>query len=134
MELKVEPFGEEQKKEISNYVKGSLELNVLAIDPFEIEKLYPNAYKACKDYMDGKAETEVGDEIVVSVYLYSPRTVLYDFLDEKEVFINIRGQKDEWSYSVNNLNSILINKTRTLAEVDALKCAFEELEKKLTNK
>lgn len=129
-------FSEEEKEIIKKYSEQSVKDNVLSLNPFKYKDDYPKSYKKCVEYMQKKAgkEADIDDEIVVSVFAYSPRTILYEFLDGENLSININGQGSKWSYHIPEIQKEGFNEifpSRVETEQKAFEEAFASLEEKL---
>lgn len=131
---------ENQKPLVEEHVKYSIENGMPAFDGFEVKAKYPKAYEKLREYAAKKANmgTEnIDDELIIGVLLYSPRSILYDFFDTSNIFVNIqRGNVTErFEYRIDTDTSVgelsdTQSTTRTVIEVEAFEKAFEILENK----
>lgn len=122
---------EEKEKAISEYVTGAVEDNVIAFNAYKYKRLYPLAYQKCKEFMAKRARFEPGEDTILGVFMYTPRTIFYEFLDSEKLFINITGSDDEWRYEYND-EAFGGYKSRVYAEIAGFEEGFNRLNKQLT--
>lgn len=130
----VQPQGEltdsEKEEVLANYVKESIAHNVVALNHAKIKRQYPKALKALEAFITERAGQPVEEDTIVGVLLYSPRSVLYEFFDNKKIFINIAGSETDWHYTINGGYANMGYASRVLAECDAFEDAFSQLNRK----
>lgn len=129
---------EEEKEQVENYVQESIKNKVFAINGFKIKEKYPKAWEKFKQDVLNKVNPALinknsPEDIVHSALLYSARIILPEFFDQHGIFMNIRGGKEAWRYTmeigeVHNISSPP-SKTRIEAEAFGYEAAFIELEK-----
>lgn len=110
-------------------VEQALEDNLLAMNAITIKNKFPKSYNACKDYMIVKSQFPPDEETMIGVLLYTPRNLLYDFFDQKKLFINIHGSDTRWKYSWEANESSDPFTSRVFAEHNGFMEGFERLEK-----
>lgn len=122
---------EEIKNELTEEIIDESFLNFkrLYFNPLKIKILYPISFQKFTDYLKKESEgIDLSAEIINSIFLYTPR-VLYDFFDEQDIFINIHGVYNSWSYSIGpNYYDTPKYKKREEAEKVAMSEAFIILE------
>ena len=117
---------------IQEYLSSALKQGIIGFDGYKIKKTYPCAYQLIKEYMEEKSQGEMEDDIIVGVFLYSPRTILFNFFDDKKFYVNIIGKKGSWYFTIND--AVVGGFTsRVECEVEAFHAAFTSLEKTLQN-
>jgi hypothetical protein len=121
---------------LEKYVAAALEDEIVAFNSIKIKRTWPESYKELVKFMNGKTQMgEMDDETIMGVFMYSPRTVIYNFFDYKKIFVNIFGSDQHWRYTMEaNESSEEIYPNRTLCEVAAYIEAFNRLEKQLNTK
>lgn len=128
-----EDLGKEMALEM--YIKQCIEENIMCFNPITTKKNFPAAYNSCVDYMARKANIPTLEEdTVFGVFLYSPRTILYEFFDEKGIFVNVIGGGDKWSNNVENKYDgiVMTYPKRILAEIAGFTAAFKILNENLS--
>lgn len=126
VELQKAAVNEDLLREV---VEQALEDNLLALNAVTIKNKFPKSYNACKDYMIQKSQFPPDEETMIGVLLYTPRNLLYDFFDQKKLFINIHGSDTRWKYSWEANESSDPFTSRVLAEHNGFMEGFERLEK-----
>lgn len=131
---------ENQRPVVEEHVNHFINRDLPSFSAFEIKDKYPKAYEKLRQFAGEQASmgTEnIDDELLIGVLLYSPRSLLYLFFDNHNVFVNIqRGNVTEtFEYRIDTDVSIgeiseTKSKKRTPAEVAAFIKAFEILENK----
>lgn len=117
---------------LEEVIVNALEDDLLALNAITIKNRFPKSYNTCKDYMAAKSQFPPDEETMIGVLLYTPRNLLYDFFDTKDIFVNINHlSKDSWSFHLNFDNPTKGFAKRALTESAAFYKAFEELEKQL---
>lgn len=130
-----EGYSRENVEVLNDYVREATKKGMLALSGFELEKKYPKAYELFRIYAGVKSNIEPGKPLdrdtCLSVLLYTPRTILWDFFDENKIFINITGSETSWKYTINSDSHTYQDVSRrVLAEAEAYEMAFQLLENK----
>jgi len=121
---------------LEKYVAAALDNEIVAFNSIKIKRTWPESYNELVKFMNERTNVgEMDDETIMGVFMYSPRTVTYNFFDSKKIFVNIIGSDQHWIYTPeSNESSKEIYPNRTLCEVAAYIEAFNKLEKQLTSK
>ncbi len=140
---KVTTTSETKSLVLDIYVAECIKRDLASYNGFKIRETYPKAFKKLHDYSVEKAGINappegIDQDTVCSILLYSSRTILFDFFDTNQIYVNISRNRDSgiWNYYIqydkdNYIESITGHDKRTPAEVDAYYKAFEILESKL---
>lgn len=134
-QAKAQPEGDElsldtKKAILEDYVNNALKENFLSLSALQIKSAYPKAYKKLFDYVQSKSPVGLDEETMIATLLYTPRSVLYSFFDEQELFVNTIGKHTSWESILNDETSQASFTSRVYAEFDGFHKAFEELNKK----
>jgi hypothetical protein len=125
------PMTDEQKTEVvQQYVDAAVADDLLAFNSLRIKRVYPKAYRDLTDYMVQRAQLPTDDDTVVGVLLYTPRNVLYEFFDRRNLFLNVGGNNTSWHFNINGEPSKLGFKSRVAAEYAGFEEAFYKFEHK----
>jgi len=126
----------DDEKALDEYVRISIEKNLVAYNAITLKRLYPRAWGLFLAYCKTKANDmeEMDEETAMGIMLAAPRTVIFDFFDQKDIFTNTE-YNGKWAYNIKTRN-ILIQTSyefgvRITAEIAAFQKAFEILEEKI---
>lgn len=101
--------------------------DLLAFNALTLKAKFPKSYKKVVDFMQVKSSLDTDEDTILGVFLYSPKTVVYNFFDDNELYINVGGWKQDWHYTINGSPAEFCS-SRTFAEHGAVLKAFELLE------
>ncbi len=120
-------------KDKEEYLDQSVVEDMLSLNALKIKRLYPNSFKLCVEYISEKSRLPQTDDVLIGIFLYGPRTILYEFFDDAGLYINVVGASNQWHYTITSETIQVVNggiaKTRREAEKLALEEAFSHLDK-----
>jgi DNA helicase IV len=117
---------EEKEKLIENHIAEATKNNVLAINYLKFKRKTPKTMELLKEWLASKTQLTMEEEILIGSLMYNPRGVLYDFLDENEIYLTVdHGVNNQW---VSNLNNTNIHLSRVSAEIEGFEIALNRLE------
>lgn len=133
----VELTEEQMERSIDIYLISAKKEGIVSINAFEYKRSFPKAFQELLKYTAKKShmsENELNGDTMIGILLYSPRTVLFDFLDDSDIYLNIHGKKNMWKYNIDDKPSEDTYVKRAECEMAGYKAAFQKLEEKLNSK
>ena len=112
--------------EKEEYIEQSGTEGLLSINALKIKRLYPNAYKEAAKYISEKSRISQSDDMLIGIFLYGPRTILYEFFDDYGFYINILGSKEKWHYTITSDTIQVVNGGQATSRIEAEKLALNE--------
>lgn len=132
VEVKASYTDVEKEAMMEEYVTPALEDGLLAINSYKIKRECPLAYALMKEYMIKRAGfPNLDDDTIIGALLYTPRNVIYDFLDNNGQFLNIHGAETTWKYTFDPNESFGPFTSRVRAESEGFVAGLARLEVKL---